>query len=42
MGVTKGNSGIVHGGYDDPPGTLRAELCYMGNRLYDELSKNYQ
>jgi glycerol-3-phosphate dehydrogenase len=39
MGVTKGNSGIVHGGYDDPPGTLRAELCYMGNRLYDELSK---
>ena len=38
MGVTKGNSGIVHGGYDDPR-TLRAELCYMGNRLYDELSK---
>lgn len=35
QGVTKGNSGIIHGGYDDPPGSLRGELCYKGNRLYD-------
>ena len=38
-GVTKGNSGIIHGGYDDPPGSLRGELCYKGNVLYDEISK---
>jgi len=39
IGVTKGNSGIIHGGYDDPPGTLRAKLCHMGNKLYEEISK---
>jgi len=38
-GVTKGNSGIIHGGYDDTPGSLRAELCYKGNKLYDEISQ---
>jgi len=38
-GVTKANSGILHGGYDDPPGSLRAQLCYKGNRLYDEISR---
>ncbi|AKI96918.1 NAD(P)/FAD-dependent oxidoreductase [Kosmotoga pacifica] len=39
QGVTKANSAIVHGGYDDPPGSLRASLCYHGNQLYDELSE---
>ncbi|HCI30019.1 MAG TPA: NAD(P)/FAD-dependent oxidoreductase [Fervidobacterium sp.] len=38
-GITKGNSGIIHGGYDDPPGSLRAQLCYIGNQLYDEISR---
>ncbi|HBT50864.1 MAG TPA: FAD/NAD(P)-binding oxidoreductase, partial [Petrotoga sp.] len=38
-GVTKGNSGIIHGGYDDDPGSLRAELCYKGNKLYDEVTQ---
>jgi len=38
-GVTKGNSGIIHGGYDDTPGSLRAELCYRGNKLYNEISQ---
>ncbi len=38
-GVTKGNSGIIHGGYDDTPGSLRSELCYKGNKLYDEISQ---
>ncbi|MEA2066174.1 MAG: NAD(P)/FAD-dependent oxidoreductase [Thermotogota bacterium] len=37
--VTKANSAIIHGGYDDPPGSLRAELCSDGNRKYDILSK---
>ncbi|OAA31187.1 ferredoxin [Kosmotoga arenicorallina S304] len=39
LGVTKANSAIVHGGYDDPPGSLRAELCYKGNQLYEELAE---
>ncbi|MFO7880976.1 MAG: NAD(P)/FAD-dependent oxidoreductase [Kosmotogaceae bacterium] len=39
QGVTKANSAIIHGGYDDPPGSLRAELCANGNKRYDVLSK---
>jgi glycerol-3-phosphate dehydrogenase len=39
MGVTKSNSAVLHGGYDDPPGSLRAQLCYKGNQLYTELQK---
>ncbi|MDF2636018.1 MAG: dependent oxidoreductase, partial [Pelosinus sp.] len=31
-GASKANSGIVHGGYSDEPGTLKAELCVKGNR----------
>ena len=36
-GCTKANSGIVHGGYSDEPGSLKAELCVAGNHLYAEL-----
>ena len=36
-GCTKANSGIVHGGYSDEPGTLKAELCVAGNHLYAQL-----
>ncbi|MCP5456057.1 MAG: NAD(P)/FAD-dependent oxidoreductase [Thermotogae bacterium] len=39
-GVTKSNSGIIHGGYDDPPGSLRASLSRKGNILYTELSED--
>ncbi|MDQ0202442.1 NAD(P)/FAD-dependent oxidoreductase [Pectinatus haikarae] len=38
-GCSKGNSGIVHGGYSDKPGTLKAELCVKGNRMYAQLEK---
>ena len=38
-GCTKANSGIVHGGYSDEPGTLKAELCVAGNRLYEQLDR---
>lgn len=38
-GVTKANSAIVHAGFHDEPGTLRAKFCYPGNVLYDELSR---
>jgi len=37
MGVTRANSAIVHAGYDDPPGTLRAELCSLGNALFEKV-----
>ena len=30
QGATKGNSGIVHAGYDDTPGSTRAKLCWKG------------
>lgn len=29
QGATKGNSGIVHAGYDDKPGTNRAKYWYV-------------
>ena len=38
-GVTKANSAILHGGYDDEPGSIRANFCYKGNKLYDEISE---
>lgn len=38
-GASKANSGIVHGGYADEPGTLKAELCVKGNRMYEELER---
>jgi glycerol-3-phosphate dehydrogenase len=46
QGATKGNSGIVHAGYDDKPGTNRARLCWAGNQRFaaldDELHFGYQ
>jgi glycerol-3-phosphate dehydrogenase len=38
-GCSKANSGIVHGGYSDEPGTLKAELCVKGNRMYEQLEQ---
>ncbi len=38
-GSSKANSGIVHGGYSDEPGTLKAELCVKGNRMFEQLEK---
>lgn len=38
-GCSKANSGIVHGGYSDEPGTLKAQLCVTGNRMYEELDR---
>lgn len=39
-GTSKANSGIVHGGYDSEPGTLKARLCVEGNGLFKELDKD--
>lgn len=37
QGASKANSGIVHGGYAAPSGTLKAELCAEGNRRFSQL-----
>ncbi|MCX7970296.1 MAG: NAD(P)/FAD-dependent oxidoreductase [Negativicutes bacterium] len=37
MGTTKANSGIIHAGFDAPPGSMKARMNVRGNRLYHEL-----
>lgn len=39
LGASKANSGIIHGGYVSPFGSLKADLCIRGNRMYDQLEK---
>ena len=38
-GTSKANSGIVHGGYDAKPGTLKARLNVEGNHMIKQLAK---
>ncbi len=38
-GVTKANSAIVHGGYDDPVDSVRGRFAAKGNRMYTKLSQ---
>lgn len=35
--ITKGNSAIIHAGYDPEPGSLKAKLNVLGNALYGSL-----
>ena len=39
-GSTKANSGIVHGGFHEEPGTLKAKYCLPGNQMYPELCRD--
>jgi L-2-hydroxyglutarate oxidase LhgO len=39
QGATKGNSGIVHAGFDDKPGTNRSRFCPPGNQMFPQLDK---
>ncbi len=39
MGATRANSGIIHGGYDPEPGTLKAEMNTQGISLLYEAAK---
>lgn len=39
QGATKGNSGIVHAGYDDLPGSVRAKFCWPGNQMFPQLDR---
>lgn len=38
-GTSKANSGIVHGGFDAKPGTLKAKLNVLGNQMMDEMAE---
>lgn len=40
QGATKGNSGIVHAGFDDKPGSIRAKFCWPGNQMFPKLGIN--
>lgn len=37
FGTSKANSGIIHAGFHDRPGTLKANLCVAGNSMFDKL-----
>lgn len=39
-GVSKANSGIIHAGYNETLGTLKAKLNVLGNEMFDNLSKD--
>lgn len=39
QGATKGNSGIVHAGFDDAPGSTRAKYCPTGCRMFPQLDR---
>ena len=41
-GISKGNSGIVHAGYNEKIGTLKAKLNIEGNKMFDDLSRDLQ
>ena len=35
---TKANTGIIHAGYDDEPGTMKAKHCSQGNALWHKIA----
>jgi len=39
FGTSKANSGVIHAGFHDKPGTLKANLCVAGNSIFDKLCK---
>ena len=41
-GISKGNSGIVHAGYNEKIGTLKAKLNIEGNKIFADLSRDLQ
>ena len=41
-GISKANSGIIHDGYNEKKGTLKAKLNLQGNKMMDELANELQ
>ena len=39
-GTSKANSGIVHGGHDCKPGTLKARFNVLGNQMFGNASRD--
>ncbi len=39
VGASKANSGVVHGGHDAKPGTLKAKFNALGNPLFEEFAE---
>lgn len=39
-GISKANSGIIHGGYNEKENTLKAKLNIKGNEMIEQLSKD--
>ncbi len=39
FGVSKSNSGIIHGGHHSAPGTLKGPLEWAGNQIWEQLHK---
>jgi len=39
-GTTKANSGIVHAGIHEDPGTLKAKYCFPGNQMFPKLCED--
>ena len=39
FGVSKANSGIIHGGFHHGPGYLKSRLEVQGNRMFDQLEE---
>lgn len=36
-GITRANTAVIYAGYDNRPGTLKANLCVQGNAAFDSL-----
>ena len=36
-GASRANSSMIHGGFDDKPGTVKAKFCVKGNRMWHKL-----
>ncbi|MDR1019957.1 MAG: NAD(P)/FAD-dependent oxidoreductase [Synergistaceae bacterium] len=37
FGASRANSSMIHGGFDDEPGSAKAKFCPKGNRMYHAL-----
>lgn len=37
-GASRANSSMIHGGFDDKPGTVKAKFCVPGNKLWHKLN----